>query len=304
MTGWGRLLFLLFSLFPLQRAEAEPKLACGPSVLVEGDPDLVASLQEALQDQHISTSPAEDCAYGFVKLQHQNSGLLLSMIDPYGRVTERQVSSLPVAIALVESWLSPVVAPVVEAPTTGKLQQLDEDDPTLPVPAVVPSLSASLTARVETSIANDASLWAGVLLGGCFTVTTWCIGGAARFDVDARVDALVDSRWGLGLLFTLEAPRTFGRGTITPGFDAGLGWLRATLNENGDNIENDEGSARVGAHLSGGWLLGRGLQLEGNLAAEVVVLDGGQDTNEDAGLPESPRLFFRFGLGIKRQSKK
>lgn len=106
MQDRGRLLLLL-GVFCLWSLWGPPCLAqpdCAPTILLQGDAPKELSL--LLNQRGIQTKPTPSCPATKVKLSRTPQGLLVEIEDPQGRKSQRTVSTIEAAAAVIQSWTS------------------------------------------------------------------------------------------------------------------------------------------------------------------------------------------------------
>src|SRR5438477_12916199 len=81
------------------RADSEERVL--PAAL-EGDPALVAKVGDELTRRGVTAGSGDDAV--LASLAQEGDGIRVALRDPQGRTTERLVSSVETAAALVESW--------------------------------------------------------------------------------------------------------------------------------------------------------------------------------------------------------
>jgi hypothetical protein len=282
---------------------------------VEGSRRVQEEVSAELQRRGIVTSPASECTAVRARIGEGTAGLLVTIVDAYGRTSERAANGPAEAATLIESWvrtdLSAPLLPVLDVAVTvspqGDAKQVLVMPPPMPVPA---RSDVSLTASAETSLATDGSLWLGLAAGVCVRMGPACAGVLVRVESDpggyGESREMYTSRLGTAVLLGAGLPLRKGRLTLLPGVAVGIGWLRTTATSaadrggSGDGTEVDSGGLRASAGLRLSIAVHPRLAIDLGVAADLAPLAHTTPYNQDSiVLAGEPRGLFRGSLGVR-----
>jgi len=259
--------------------------------LLEGDPELVATVGDELGRRGVATMATSEDQAIRVTLARQPDGIVLALHDPQGRAAERRVATAETAATLIESWARP-----------GLAEPLLDRQPPPPPPAIVtaPVLPAEPAARRWTPVFRfgadngDHRLWLGAGVGACGRVGPLCLGGELRLahqiggDRERAAPGLpAPAESDLQGLLLAELPVALGRPVVVLAVGAGLG------------RRYDGQTSKIGVRQELRATVA--LPLWSRLAAEAGVIAGLGPHRTEEGRPERwvSTGQLRFGLGLR-----
>jgi hypothetical protein len=310
------------------RAEGCPLM----TVVIEGDEPARTAIADAVERAGILVTPEPGCSFETVHVAVQGGTFVLTIVDPYGRISHRTITDLEAAAAVVESTpgsdaLLPLLpetdtaSPPIQRPDPLAVE--DTDDAALPTePAPPPAalvnqphpsertpasgLSLSMATEVVTGI--DGSSWAGASVSGCVELGPTCLGTRVRFWTDLEPEEesgnTIHQRSAGEIALSLGLPLSLRRLTLRPAAELGLGWVHmgnfAVSPQRSDDADSDQGGLLAGAHLSASYPLTGRWGLEGGLGVTLSVF-GHQGPFTVAGtkLPGEPYAFGIVSLGLR-----
>ena len=238
-------------------------------------------------------------------MSERGTRLTLMMIDAYGRVTQRTVSDVLAAAAVIESrtgveLLVPllpegeVVPGERDSKEDGRNGKSGDDlvAPAAPlslapvVVATAPASAVDRTARgvtflvaTEMAAGSDASAWAGLSVSGCVTLGPTCLGTLLRFwhDLDASDESanVIHRRDAGEVAVSLDLPFSRGRLAFRPGVELGIGWIHmggfGAHSQVVDDSEFDHGDVSAGAHLAASLVVWRHWSVEAGLGVSFSL---------------------------------
>ncbi|MDZ4696846.1 MAG: hypothetical protein SGI86_17035 [Deltaproteobacteria bacterium] len=261
---------------------------------------------------------AAGCGIVLARVDRVGGGLQVRIKDASGRISQRDVSSVAAAGALIESWArSDVPASLLFPIDEGDATVVDvQRDAIASAPVVAAVFGVAFSA--ETTVSDDGSSWMGARASGCVRVGAVCVGVLGRFASDmenqrpasevARERTAVDGLLGVGM------PIGIGGLTLQPGVAFGVGWLRSqitqfesTRNANEDvevdgdaDAEEEEDSLvtdvrsgvglRAEASMTLGWKVHRAIGVELTLATTVAPA---------AETVDESLLLYRGSIGVR-----
>jgi hypothetical protein len=257
-----------------------------------GDPDLVASVTELLDERGIATD-ATTCPAVEVRVEHRGTALVVEQLASR-TPREHEVTELVAAAALIESWTrtdvdSPLLAvhhlasPSRAAPAAG-----------VTAPAVSPR-GVQVFVGLETSVAEDRSTWLGSQLGVCVMLGPVC--AAAR----VRIASTTPEPWerhverrAIDVLFGGDVPFRLGTTTVSPGCGTGLGAVHSSEMSVGGT---ETFGLRADAHVV--WSIPIWSHLSADLSATVDVTQVIDVESSSGRLADEPRFLGRIGAGLR-----
>jgi hypothetical protein len=309
------------------RAWAGDPSECAPAATVDGGGSARGLVLEELRARGIRTSAPAGCAVVTAQLAESPDGLVVGIVDEYGRTSERHANGPAAAATVIESWVrsdlsaSLLTARNVSPPALARSERIPrstapavDTEPALAMPATasskVPGSGISFSASAESSIATDGSLWLGVNAGLCFQIGAVCAGALVRVSNDAAIlgesREMQTGRLGTDVLLGAALPIRKGRLTMLPGVAVGVGWLRTTaLNAapdptQSDGVDVDGGGLRASASLRLSLAVTRSLAIDLGMAADVAPVAHTSEFKEGQALMAGePRGFIRGGLGVR-----
>ncbi len=278
---------------------------CRPAVVVHGPEQLRTAISVELVRGGLLVTPPPGCVAEDVTVSQRATGLSLTMIDPYGRVTRRTVSDVPAAAAVVESRtgveLLVTLLPVGEMVAGGRDGQDKRDGKdggdlvaqavplstapevvakTVPSPEVQqPTHGVAVLVATEMAAGSDDSAWAGLSVSGCVTLGPICLGTLIRFwhDLDAREESanVIHGRDTGEVAVSLDLPFSRGRLAFRPGLELGIGWVHmggfGVHTQMIDGNEFDHGEVNAGAHIAASLPVWRHWSVEGGLGVSFSL---------------------------------
>lgn len=262
--------------------------SCPPSVVLDGDPALVAQLGTMLAKRGIAvTGP---CPSHVVHVEWRDDRLVVSIAS-----ASRTVRELQTAATVIESFVrEDVASPLLEIRPIVVARPRSIEKEVAPRARPRPPEGWHLFGGLESSFANDGTRWMGASVGACVMLGPLC--GAVRL----RGNAVENERgvWGTTsrksaeVMFGFDVPFRAGRFLLSPGVAAGYGAL--TTDEDAASRSNN---LRAQAHVTLSIPLTRSLAVDvfvtGTLAQQVEREPGYMTTIEE------PFGFMRFGLGMR-----
>ena len=317
MAGALKITVMMVTFFQLGlSAQARDVLPCGSVAGVEGNGRVQKAVIDELQRRGISTTPTSECASVTARIGETTAGLLVTIVDAYGRTTERTANGPVAAATLIESWvrsdLSAPLLPVLEAGET--VSDPEESKDMVAMPALKKEVQArsniSLTASAETSLATDGSVWLGLATGICVRIGPICAGALVRVGSDSgwygESREMYTGRLGTDVLLGAGLPMRKGRLTFLPGVAFGVGWLRtsalpsAPAGLGGDSTDVDSGGLRASATLRLSIAVLPSLGVDLGLGADLAPVAHTTPYNLDSiVLAGEPRGFLRGSLGVR-----
>ncbi len=292
---------------------AEP---CPAIAIVEGPAVLRDPVIAALNARAIETAPRGDCASVTAYLSQTDAGVVVSIVDRTGRVSERQVVDVTTAGSLIESWARPELDAMLLTSrhvATRAPQIAEREQPAVLARSALTSIPHGPPIRVafdgSSSLGSDGSLWFGLSGLACVRLGATCAGVMARVSQDTEIrgdsERLQTSRRAIDLMLLLDVPRVHDGWSWTPGVQLGLAFSRNVFApESGTpsmgTVEVDGGSLRVGAHvavarhLGGRWALGLDLAIDASVFSPADATD-----MEAVRIAAQPRAFLRTGLELR-----
>jgi hypothetical protein len=315
LSGTARLVVLAAAFGQLAvAAPAAGARSCGPSATLEGNGPRVAALASELERRGIETAPDPECPAVHVRLKETGGRLVVTIVDEFGRLSERPTSGTAAAATLVESWAhTDVVTPLLSMRAT-QLQDVappqPHETPTIAAPAAAagPMRQVSPAASAETSLATDGSVWIGIAAGVCVPIGRACAGALVRVSMDSELTgdsrARHSGRLATDVLLGGALPLRFGRLTLLPGLAVGLGWLRTfgltTSATDPDPVDADGGGLRTGASLRLAYTVTSRLAVDLGIAADIAPFAHTAAYQSQAVvLPGEPRGYLRSGIGVR-----
>jgi len=301
--------------------DAAAAAACRPGVRLDGDRALVDVVGTALVERGIAVGSGSgsgngaedagaDCAPLDVRLERRGDRISVFTPDGGGAAAmRRDVTDPRTATTIIESWVSvDVEAPLLTTRVVALAESSPARPPAPPAPAVATANTApapattgrgvQLFAVAERARANDDTAWTGIELGACVALGPLCVGARARFAIarGPQLRAADLDRHGVELLLGVDLPFRAGRATLSPGIGAGVGSIHTHQDGTGQSAET--GGPHADLHLSLSYPLWHRLALE--LAASIDVTQTTHvETSSAILLPDEPRLFARFGAGVR-----
>ena len=89
--------------------------SCPPTAVITGDADVVQSLGAALEQLGVSVETAPSCPAVQVNVVRDPAGLRVSIKDTEGRRSQRMISDVETAAAVIDSWIRPDLGVDVES---------------------------------------------------------------------------------------------------------------------------------------------------------------------------------------------
>ncbi len=276
---------------------------CLPAVLVHGPEQLRTAITVELARAGVHVTPPPGCVAEDVTVSERGTGLTLTMIDAYGRVTRRTVSDVPAAAAVIESrtgvellvpllpegelgpggdlvaWAapeSPSASPSASPSTSGPAAVVNAAQ----APEVRPaSHGVTLLVATELAAGSDSSAWAGLAVSGCVTLGPTCLGTLLRFwhDLDATDESAnaIHRRDAGEIAVSLDLPLSRGRVAFRPGVELGIGWIHmggfGSHAQDVDDSEFDHGDVSAGAHVAASVAVWRHWSVEGGLGVSFSL---------------------------------
>lgn len=240
---------------------------CPPTVGLSGPAKLVRGLTVALVERGVRVEPGElpngDCERLTVNLREEGGAVKVTILDPWGRSSERTVKELLTSASLIESWArldlldgvntstvsapaTPAVPPTPAAPAAPAAPATPAALSTPPspeaaelqvplVPVATTPAEASTTAVEAPATEPTKSLTLRVLGEGAIgrDRSRWAGASAAACAHLGFVCLGLEGRYARGdraqnaveALLLLEARLTLGFITFTPGVGVGAGWI-------------------------------------------------------------------------------
>lgn len=262
-----------------------------PPISVTGDPSLAHDIAVALAEHR---APAQDvCSRVSAVVERRGPLLMITIVDGFGRRSEREVRDATTAAALIESWsLQQLESDRVDGGSLGAATMTTVDPIT---PGTTRRGQVSLGAR--SFQAFDGTLWFGGTLASCVQLRHLCAGGRFGVFTDSQLENPTNhDRLAVSLLATADLPVRAGGFTIEPGLGLGLGWTRAVQGMTRPTATGLRAAFHVAvvrdltAHTS--------IVLDGVLE---VVLVGGSGVFAGASIPPvSPSGDLGAGISVRR----
>ena len=231
---WTPALTLLGACLLVRTAHADGQERVLAAALA-GDPALVTQVGEELARRGVSSGTGDEVVQA--TLVPEGEGIRVALRDPQGRATDRLVSTVDTAAALVESWARRDIADPLLEP---RLPVHPPPPPLVAAPVDVVPLApaaAAPAASVWTPVLRldgeswHRSMWLAVSGGACARIGALCVGGAMRLARQLQQpDEPFDQRFQTGAqtdfetLALAELPISLGRPVLLLGLGAGVGW--------------------------------------------------------------------------------
>jgi hypothetical protein len=271
--------------------------ACATVPQLQGEPALIASVAQELTRR--GNASGEDCTPLRVRLSLQGGGYLMTIEDPSGRRSERQVASVEMVATLIETWMMSGVGELVIAPAP---------PPPVVVAAPTPTPAPSrlvLAAQAESAWANDGSLWMGLGASACVRLGRLCVGTLVRFADDegwAARDDVPGARSKLSALLIGRTALTFGRVRLVPRLGLGMAWKweaqpKGRHDDRWPPAETRDW-LRAEAGLAAELLVRRPWTVFLDLSCEVAPMALGNEVTGPDGTRRDAGVFPRLGLGV------
>ena len=294
-------------------AVAEP---CPAIAIVEGPSALRDLIITKLTARAIETNPHGDCPKVIARVSEAEAGVAVSISDPSGRVSGRQVADVATATSLIESWARPELnGMLLSTRHLVRLAQVPErEEPDVLArkaipPATIHGPPIRLAFDASSSVGSDGSLWLGFSGLACVRFGATCAGVMGRVSQDTELhgdsETLQTARRAIDLMLVLDVPRVHHGWSWTPGVQIGLAFNRSVLApESGmastGNVEVDGGGLRVGAHIAIAKRLGGRWALGLDVAVDTSVFSPADATDMEAlRIAGQPRGFLRGGLQLR-----
>lgn len=292
---------------------------CGPSVLLEGDSDLVDPIKRILEDRSIELNPQKECTPVIATVSRVEQGILVYIQDPFGRTCERNADDVSAAATIIESWARGDISRTLMTPTELEGKKPEPAQPKETFPKIsFDKRRGNIFISADVYGASDGSIWYGGGFGGCGNVGYVCLGLMARALKDPGSNRYYDEykldRHGVDAMALIDIPLKFGNVSFKPGIALGAGWLRSHgLGKSTEGAQNDstgqadgfnigtEGAIekhdtvparyhwmtfdswgpRLDAHLTVGFELGSGIDLAFGLTYRFSFLAHSDDFEQD-----------------------
>jgi hypothetical protein len=270
---------------------------CPPSVVVTGDASLVTAITAELSRHGIETAVRPGCRAGRARVAKTATAILVSVEDPFGRTSEREVDRVDAGAAVIESWLRDDLKASLLAPR-GNL-----DTPAPPPPVAIarpapPSDGPSPHPRWGLGVVGEAGLdeiagvWWGARAETCLRLGWVCVGGLARL-------ANANSRREVDVMGSLGVPLRLSAVTVMPALAAGMGWLRVDTG-GGMGQQQSHAGGRFGTSVTTLYPLARYLAIEAVVSADWSPSANPSSQNQnDTSTPGEPRVYVRAGIGLR-----
>ena len=291
----------------------QAQASCTPTAVVLGPDDIVATIARTLQGRGIATDAVDGCPVVRVTVTATQTGLSVTIADPYGRVHDHLVVDSDVAATLIESWADPhQEAPLLEArdwaprqPIGVALVDLDSEPPTaLVAHATEPFRTLSGSLALETSLGSDGSTWWGAAAATCVRLGRFCTGVSGRLASDARLSGASEQhetgRTAVDLLLVVDVPVRWRDVGVSWGAGVGVGWIRSSLMGPAGAVDIDTGGLRADAHVTFELPISKTIAVELRAVANVSPLAHvGTYTEDGSTLAGEPRGFGRLSFGLR-----
>ena len=275
---------------PVGTASAEP---CAPSARVSGDPDLVASVTELLEQRGIATATTT-CPAVEVHVAHRGASLVVAQLAGRPPI-EREVTELVAAATLIESWTrTDVDAPLLAA---HHLASQPPEAPAVTAGVAAPAVSPrglQVFFGLETSVAEDRSTWFGTQLGVCVMLGPVCAAARVRIASTTPEWERHVERRAIDVLFGGHVPFRLGATTLSPGCAAGLGAVHSSEMSVGGT---ETFGLRADAHVV--WSIPISSHLSVDLSAVADVTQVIDVESSSGRLADEPRILGRVGAGLR-----
>ena len=276
---------------PVGTASAAP---CAPSARVSGDPDLVASVTELLEQHGIATD-LTTCPAVEVHVAHRGAALVVAQLAGRPPI-EREVTELVAAATLIESW----TRTDVDAPLLA-VHHLASQPPAATAVAVAVAAPPTVSPRglqvffgLETSVAEDRSTWFGTQLGVCVMLGPVCAAARVRIASTTPEWERHVERRAIDVLFGGDVPFRLGATTLSPGCAAGLGAVHSSEMSVGGT---ETFGLRADAHVV--WSIPIWSHLSVDLSAVADVTQVIDVESSSGRLADEPRILGRVGAGLR-----
>jgi hypothetical protein len=292
-------------------AAAQSAVHCD-GVLVTGDGPLVSALERRLAS---IGCPRASGTTTHVEITTAGPALRLVIGDADGANEVREPADIASAALLVEAWreaagvdlLEPtmpsVVVPDAPATSTGPPpESVDALGTSAPQPR--PAL-ATIQAHGIAAFGNEGSTWFGADAAACVHAGPFCIGGVARFLMDANLDGGAaperDRRTLLGGGVGLQLPLAVANWlTLTPSIGLGIAWFDSVAFDGARLVRTDGVRVIVDGALSAAVALADWLSLELSLAVLWSPMARQRDyTTDGAVMDADPVAFGTTSLGLR-----
>ena len=300
MAFWIHAVAVGGTLLATSVARATP---CAPSAHVTGDPELVTVVGELLV-RHGILNEGDGCPV--VRARLERRGVVIAVVRVSEPIEERLVSEAVTAATVIESWsrsdfqdpLLELHEPVMPSPSTATAPTISQS--ATPPASYVPPRGVQAFGAMETSFADDRTIWAGGVVGVCIQLGRTCATARARFAtvVDGPGMWREAERHAADVLFGGDVPFGLGATKVSFGFGAGMGTVNTGSRASGMAEGSETFGLRADAHVA--WIIRLGHRLSFDLSA---TLDVAQVTDVEGTLTPSaiaePRMYGRLGAGLR-----
>ncbi|HEY4183330.1 MAG TPA: hypothetical protein VGM90_41185 [Kofleriaceae bacterium] len=267
---------------------------CPPSVHLDGEATLVASVGKALLDRGISLTP-DSCPAVAAHVAQRDQMIVVQLTDD-----ERVVRGPETAATVIESFArsDDVGSPLLAIQT---VPHSSFDEPSLTARAVEPgALPRGLHAfaGLETSYASDNSTWLGFQIGVCKMVGPICLAGRLRSGASNDGAMGITRRNASELLVGIDVPFQIHGWLLSPGFGAGPSHTITEL-DNGSQFSTN--NLRADAHATLSIPLTARFAVDVTFAANLLQQISVDERRGDTGmvLPSEPWGFLRLGVALR-----
>lgn len=264
---------------------------CAPAVELSGDSMLVAEVQDILFHQGIAAA-IMDCPAVRGHLARLDDAIVLTVEDPHGHKSTREVANAEIAALVIETWarddlLEPLLQTFRLVPASDKLEikrevaEVFEEIQQLPkvlAPDFEPEWGSgfSFGLLMTSAASNDGALWLGAVATGCVPLDAFCVGGLLRVSVDTELTGETrrreTERDDVDVMATAEVPIRWSRVALVPGLGVGVQLFQSSIDseETGGAPLVFQGSAlSLGASLRAALAIGRRSLIDVGLFAEL-----------------------------------
>ena len=302
---------------------AEAAETCDRLLKIDGRPEDVSALRQALSQSSLHASAEQSCRDTSISLRGMPGGYSIELAVGNARV-EREVASIAAAATWVEGWIAdppPSQPATVDAPAepsaasaapapprAAPAQSRDRAEPPAPPQVIYVQPGAQLALLAMAGAGNDGSAWgAGEVFARLQVTPTWWMGAALGFERDTALVGPADDLDGTSRMAIRASGRGGARLPISSALDAVLGagvgvtWGMTMRSFGNDDEDIDHGGFFVEGLADTSWRVSERLSLLAGLGARGRMLSvrATEDATERI-LPDAMPVFtgeLRLGAG-------
>lgn len=289
------------ALVVLATPSASAETSCRATALLEGDATLVDALDAALHRRGIATTATATattgCRAARARITRQGGSIIVSVVDPDGRRSERRLADLDAAASLIESWARPdlnAALLVGEEPAALASEPARVDAAPIVRSRARTRDPLTLVAAGEASMDTDGGAWLGARATGCARVGRVCAGITGR--TLAR-----DAHRSYDLLASIDLPLAVGRRLVlVTGGGAGPGWFATSATGAEGSTASTTAGVRLDAHASISFAVAPHVALHAGVSLGASPWAPGSTTNDEAMTSTGePSILFRGDVGLR-----